>query len=163
MLAVGRRFLAIVRLVLCSSILAGACAKKPTEPAPSISGHVVLAPAQPGDVSATLVQLFASDPFAAGASPTEITTATGTAAEAAFLFSEVGHGAFFVVAWKDEGDGQVGVGDLRGWYDGAVDGTGNPVAKALQLVHGRSPDITITMHPVSAPNPAPSDAASRPR
>jgi hypothetical protein len=139
-------------LLLCTlMLLESGCSNKSTDPHPSIAGHVVIASGQAGDVSLSLVRLYATDPFVPGAAPVNVTTATGSVSDATFLFKEVPHGDYYVIAWKDEGDGVVGSGDLLGWYDGAVNGPGNPVAAKLHLIHGQNASITITVAPLPGP------------
>jgi hypothetical protein len=150
----------LVPLVVGIAVAITGCSKSTTEPDPKISGSVVLGAGATGDPSGTQVQLYGGDPFAPGATPSRVTAAVGSGGSAAFDFGVVGHGDFYVVAWKDDGDGSVDTGDLRGWYNGGVDGTGNPVAAPVHLVHGSNATITITVSPVPAPLPGPSSAVT---
>ena len=123
--------------------LAMACSKA-TEPHPHLTGRVQLAAGASGDLAGTQVQLFGSDPFAPGATPARTVGVVGSGADVGFDFGEVGHGDMYVVAWKDDGDGKVGPGDLQAWYDGALDASQQPSAAALTVLHGQ--DVNITLH-----------------
>lgn len=64
--------------------------------------------------------------------------------------STIAHGDFYVVAWKDANlNNAVDSGDLHGWYAGAVDGTGQPLAAALPLLHGASgvANVAVSVKP----------------
>ena len=131
-----------------------ACSKS-TEPHPHLAGRVQLASGASGDLSGTQVQLFVMNPFTAGATPSRVVAAVGSGADVGFDFGEVEHGDFYLVAWKDEGDGTIGPGDLRAWYDGAVDGGGQPVAAVLRVLHGQDLAITLRAHNLTGPGAVP--------
>lgn len=103
----------------------------------------------------TAVQLDTSDPFAPGATPGRVVIANGSDTNASYSFGDVAHGDFCVVAWKDNLDGVVGSGDPRGWYEGAVNGAGAPVAKVLHLLHGQGATIDVTVSPIPSPQNGP--------
>jgi hypothetical protein len=136
---------------LCLAAVLGSCSKKPTEPAPgTLSGDITLATGQTGDLSvAVVIELYLGDPFAAGAVPSQIVVVTGTPTLAHYSFT-ITHGDFHVVAWKDENlSNTVDSGDLYGWYDGAVNGTGQPVAASVHLDHGQSgvANVAVSVRP----------------
>jgi hypothetical protein len=134
---------ALVALALLSAL---ASCKGPTNPpGGTLSGDVTLAPGQTGNVSPIAVSMYMNDPFAIGATPARTVVATGSATQAHYSFPDIAHGDFYVVAWKDNGDNVVGSGDLRGWYDGAVDGGGQPVAGSIHLLHGQSGVMNIAV------------------
>jgi hypothetical protein len=143
------------------------CSKHSTDstaPATSFGGHILLAGGQGGDVRQSQVQLYYGDPFAAGAAPYLTANATGSSTDATFSFAGLAAGDFYVVAWKDNGDGSVGKGDLLGWYDGARDGSAKPVAAVIHLLHGESRSVNIAMQALPVPRTTPAhDARSRSR
>ena len=123
-------------LLLLALPMFSGCTKKSTSPATLFDGHVTLAAGQTGDVNQSQVQLYYTDPFAPGATPYLVATATGTATNATFSFGGLAAGEFYVVASK---------GSLRGWYNGARNGAGSPVASVIQLLHGESRSVSISM------------------
>jgi hypothetical protein len=95
------------------------------------------------------VTVYLTDPFAANPVALETVKATGTAALAHYSV-EIAHGDFYVVAWKDVNlDHVVNSGDLYGWYAGAVDTGGHPVAAFRSVLHGESAveNVTVSVKP----------------
>lgn len=133
-------------LVLLIPVVMWGCSKKSTSPDPTLfDGHVLLAPGQVGDVNQTKVQVYYSDPFAVGATPALEVTATGSSSDAAFSFGTLAAGDFYVVAWKDNGNTTVGSGDLQGWYNGLRNGSNNPLASVIHLLHGEHRSVNISV------------------
>jgi hypothetical protein len=148
------RALAALLLVLLPNLFG--CAKSATNPpGGTFSGHVTLAAGQTGDVNQSQVQIYMKDPFSAGATPVQMVLATGSATDATYQFGDLGHGDFYLVAWKDTGDLVVDSGDLRGWYNGGVSGTGAPVATIYHLLHGEKASINFSMSAIPGPQTSP--------
>ena len=143
--------------------LLACCASKTTGPGGTLSGHVTLAAGQSSDVTGTAVRLYTSDPFVAGATPMKSVTSSGSTTNVAFSFDDVGHGDFYIVAWKDNLDGIVNAGDLLGWHNGGVNGTGQPVAQVLHLLHGQNATANISVSVQAAPQTGPGGGPSSSR
>ena len=123
--------------------------KNPTGPGGTLSGDITLAAGQTGDLSTISVTVYLTDPFAANPVALETAAVSGTAALAHYSF-EIAHGNFYVVAWKDVNlDNVVNSGDLYGWYAGAVDTAGHPVAAFVHVLHGESvvENVAVSVKP----------------
>jgi len=140
-----------VSLAVGLALVLGSCkeGKNPTGPGGTLSGTITLAAGQVGDVRATSVTVYLTDPFAANPIALQTDTASGTPDTARYSFS-IAHGDFYVVAWKDVNlDHIVDSGDLYGWYADSVDAGGHPVAAYLHVVHGQSivENVTVSVKP----------------